>query len=57
MWVAPHLIRLGNMFQYKRDFEESYRGARDVGFTRSLNPELQSFDTWLKANISRVPVA
>jgi uncharacterized protein YbjT (DUF2867 family) len=64
--VSPEVYRgfgfpgaedLGNMFQYKRDFEDSYRGARDLEFSRRLNPELQSFDTWLKANISRIPVA
>ena len=35
----------------------STRGPRDVDATRALNPELQSFDAWLAANISRVPIA
>jgi uncharacterized protein YbjT (DUF2867 family) len=53
----PGAEDIGNMFQYKRDFEDSYRGMRDLDEARKLNPELQSFDQWLKANISRIPVA
>ncbi|PWB75547.1 nucleoside-diphosphate sugar epimerase [candidate division GN15 bacterium] len=46
---------LGNMFQFKRDFEEQYLGARDIGFTRSLNPRVQTLETWLSANKARIP--
>jgi uncharacterized protein YbjT (DUF2867 family) len=53
----PGAEDLGNMFQFKRDFEEYFCGARSVEFTRSLNPELQDFDSWLKENISRIPIA
>jgi hypothetical protein len=53
----PGAEDLGNMFQYKRDFEDSYRGARDFDETRKLNPEAQTFEQWLAANISRIPVA
>lgn len=52
----PGADDLGNMFQFKRDFEEYYRGARSIEFTRSLNPELQSFDQWLARNGSRIPI-
>jgi len=41
---------LGNMFQFKRDFEEYYCGARSPDFARSLNPSLQTFKTWLTQN-------
>ncbi len=34
----PGAEDLGNMFQFKRDFEEYYCGARNIEFTRSLNP-------------------
>ena len=44
------------MFQFKRDFEDEYCGARDLDFARSLNPELQAFDAWLAANVSKIPV-
>jgi uncharacterized protein YbjT (DUF2867 family) len=53
----PGAEDLGNMFQYKRDFEDSYRGPRDFDETRKLNPEAQTFEQWLAANISRIPVS
>jgi len=43
------------MFQFKRDFEADFRGARDLSFSRSLNPELQSFEGWLADNAARIP--
>ncbi len=46
----PGADEMGNMFQFKRDFEEDYCNARDLEFARSLNPELKSFDTWLTEN-------
>jgi uncharacterized protein YbjT (DUF2867 family) len=52
----PGAEDLGNMFQYKRDFEAEFRGARDVGRTRGLNPRLQDFSSWLQANASRIPL-
>jgi hypothetical protein len=52
----PGADEMGNMFQFKRDFEESYCGVRDLEFTRELNPELQTFDQWLEKNASRIPM-
>lgn len=52
----PGAEDMGNMFQYKRDFEKEYCGLRDIGVTRSLNPALQTFETWLKSNASRIPL-
>jgi len=46
----PGADEMGNMFQFKRDFNEDYCNARNIGETRSLNPELQSFETWLERN-------
>jgi uncharacterized protein YbjT (DUF2867 family) len=46
----------GNMFQFKRDFEKEYRSKRSVEFSRSLNPELQSFETWVTKNKDRIPL-
>ena len=51
----PGAEDLGNMFQYKRDFEESFCGARDLDESRALNPSLQTFEQWLAANASRIP--
>jgi uncharacterized protein YbjT (DUF2867 family) len=47
---------LGNMFQFKRDFQEDFCGIRDVALSRRLNPSLQTFDAWLARNGSRIPV-
>jgi hypothetical protein len=44
------------MFQFKRDFEVQFRGARSVQLSRELNPELQTFDQWLARHGSRIPV-
>lgn len=52
----PGAEDLGNMFQFKRDFQEVFCGARDLKFSRSLNPELQTLDQWLSRNKSRIPL-
>ncbi len=53
----PGADDLGNMFQYKSEFEAEYCKARDVGFSRSLNPQLQSFAQWAHANKDRIPTS
>lgn len=50
----PGADDLGNMFQFKRDFNELFCGNRSVDFAREMNPELQNFDTWLAKNKSRI---
>jgi len=52
----PGAEDLGNMFQFNRDFSEMFCAARDVAFSRSLNPDLQTFSQWLAANAARIPV-
>jgi uncharacterized protein YbjT (DUF2867 family) len=52
----PGADDLGNMFQFKRDFNDYYRGARSIEFSRGLNPELQSFETWLARHKGEIPV-
>lgn len=63
--VAPEVYRsfgfpgaddVANMFQYKRDFEETYRAQRSVETSRALNPPLKSFAAWLDENKDRIPV-
>ena len=63
--VSPELYRsfgfpgaedLGNMFQFYRDFDEVCNATRNVEYSRELNPELKSFDTWLAQNASRIPM-
>jgi uncharacterized protein YbjT (DUF2867 family) len=52
----PGADDMGNMFQFKRDFNEDYCGARDIALVRSLNPSLQTFDEWLAENKDRIPL-
>ena len=52
----PGADDLGNMFQFKRDFNEYFCGARSVEFSRSLNPELQTFDAWLARHKHEIPI-
>ncbi len=48
---------LGNMFQYKHDFEQEFCAARDLGIARALFPGLQDFRAWLKDNVAQIPIA
>ena len=52
----PGAEDLGNMFQFKRDFEEVFSGARSLEFSQALNPSLQTFDSWLAQNKSQIPL-
>ena len=52
----PGAEDLGNMFQFKRDFEQDFCGARDIDGARALNPSLQTFDEWLSKNKDRIPL-
>ena len=52
----PGADDIGNMFQFKHDFETDYCGARDIATSRSLNPSIQTFDSWLSKNKDRIPV-
>ena len=52
----PGAEDLGNMFQFHRDFEEYFCGARNLAVARSLNPALQSFSAFLAKNKSRIPL-
>src|SRR5688572_29064221 len=53
----PGAEDLGNMFQFKRDFNEDFRAPRNVDRSRKLNPKLQSFDQWLAAHAKEIPAA
>ena len=62
--VAPEVYRgfgfpgaedLGNMFQFKHDFNEAFCAARSIAGSRALNPRLQTFEQWLGANVGRIP--
>ena len=52
----PGADDIGNMFQFKADFNDLYCANRSVEFSRSLNPELQTLDQWMAANKDRIPL-
>lgn len=52
----PGADDLGNMFQFKRDFNREFCEARSVAASRALNPALQDFATWLTRNATRIPL-
>jgi len=52
----PGADDMGNMFQFKRDFNAAFVGARSLEVSRRLNPELQTFDAWLARNGGRIPL-
>ena len=52
----PGADDLGNMFQFKHDFQEEFCGARDPKVARSLNPELQTFSQWLAQHKGQIPL-
>jgi len=52
----PGADDLGNMFQFYADFEQDLCDARSISGTKKLNPELLTFDRWLAANKSRIPL-
>ena len=63
--VSPEVYRgfgfpgaddLGNMFQFKRDFNADFCAARSIEFSRSLNPALQNFAQWLQLHASKIPL-
>ena len=53
----PGADDLGNMFQFKRDFNAEFCAARSVEASRALNPRLQTFAQWLGENAKRIPLA
>jgi uncharacterized protein YbjT (DUF2867 family) len=52
----PGADDIGNMFQFKRDFNDAFCGPRNPSVARSLNPSLPSFETWLAQNKQRIPL-
>jgi hypothetical protein len=52
----PGADDLGNMFQFKRDFNEYYCSVRSLERSRTLNPSLQTFEEWLARNRERIPI-
>jgi len=53
----PGADDLGNMFQYYTEFEQEFVGARSLDTSRSLNPSLLDFKSWLAKYKDRIPLA
>ena len=51
----PGADDLGNMFEYQALLGDEFLKTRDPALSRSLDPELLSFDDWLSANAGRIP--
>jgi uncharacterized protein YbjT (DUF2867 family) len=52
----PGAEDLGNMFQFKRDFNDYYCASRDVDLTRRLHPGLLTFEAWLARYARQIPL-
>jgi uncharacterized protein YbjT (DUF2867 family) len=64
-YVPPEIFRtfpipaaddVANMFQFMRDFSDDLCALRSLEFSRSVNPQLQTFRDWLKENVSRIAI-
>ena len=52
----PGADDMGNMYQFKAEFEEDYCNSRSIELARTLNPSLQTFESWLKENKTKIPL-
>lgn len=52
----PGADDMGNMYQFKAEFEDYYCKSRNVELTKTLNPDLQNFESWLEKNKSKIPM-
>jgi uncharacterized protein YbjT (DUF2867 family) len=52
----PGADDLGNMFQFYDEFEKELNKTRDVSMSKQLNPDLLSYEQWLKKYGSKIPV-
>jgi uncharacterized protein YbjT (DUF2867 family) len=55
-FAFPGADDLGNMFQFKRDFEREFCERRELSASRELHPGMQTFATWLAENAKRIPL-
>ena len=52
----PGADDMGNMYEHHAILGEEFRRHRSTEIARELNPALQSFDVWLRANAARIPL-
>jgi uncharacterized protein YbjT (DUF2867 family) len=53
----PGADDLGNMFQFQAIRGDAFLRDRDVALSRALDPQLLSFEAWLRSNEGRIPIA
>ncbi len=63
--VTPEVFRgfdfpgaddMGNMYQFKTDFEDDYCNSRSIELAKTLNPSLLTFESWLNENKLKIPL-
>ena len=52
----PGADDLGNMFQFKHDYNDYFVGARSIELSKSLNPTLLNFEGWLSKYKEKIPI-
>ncbi|MEU8224025.1 NmrA/HSCARG family protein [Kribbella sp. NPDC048915] len=53
----PMAVEMANMFQFYAENEAAFTGDRDLAKVRELNPELQSFESWLNLHKDELQAA
>lgn len=52
----PGAEDLGNMFQFYHDFDDEFTRARSLDVSRSLDPDLLTFEAWLEKYKDRIQI-
>jgi uncharacterized protein YbjT (DUF2867 family) len=52
----PIAVEVANMFQFYAEDSDRFTGDRDLDLVRELNPDLQSFKTWLAQHKHEIPL-
>jgi uncharacterized protein YbjT (DUF2867 family) len=52
----PGANEMGNMYQFKSDFNEQFVSSRNLDVVRDLHPDLQTFEQWLEQNAKLIPL-
>jgi uncharacterized protein YbjT (DUF2867 family) len=52
----PGAEDMGNMYQFNAEFEEDYCNLRSIELAKTLNPSLQTIESWLKENKVKIPL-
>jgi uncharacterized protein YbjT (DUF2867 family) len=50
----PGADDMGNMYQFKAEFEKDYCQSRSIELAKTLNPSLQTFSSWVEKNKNKI---